>query len=170
MGTYNNTKAFFDYQNNLFVQQAKGVIDVSEWQGDIDWAKAKADGVEGVIIRLGHGWATMLTGKHNVTFPNASDSASRSASTGIPTRTFLSIAKEEGAGVVAKLKRFGVRASDLAYPVYYDLEKWTWKGHRPAHRSERVQRYRQQLVRRAEVRRIQETWASTRPRATCKAR
>ena len=30
-GTHNNTKAFFDYQNNLFVQQAKGVIDVSEW-------------------------------------------------------------------------------------------------------------------------------------------
>lgn len=55
-GTHNNTKAFFDYQNNLFVQQAKGVIDVSEWQGDIDWAKAKADGVEGVIIRLGYGW------------------------------------------------------------------------------------------------------------------
>ena len=40
-GTYNNTKAFFDYQNNLFVQQAKGVIDVSEWQGDIDGPKRK---------------------------------------------------------------------------------------------------------------------------------
>ena len=54
-GTYNNTKAFFDYRNNLFAQQAKGVIDVSSWQGDIDWAKAKADGVEGAIIRLGYG-------------------------------------------------------------------------------------------------------------------
>ena len=74
-GTYNNSKAFFDYQNNLFVQQAKGVIDVSEWQGDIDWAKAKADGVEGVIIRLGYGWGN-----------NADKKASRSASTGIPTR------------------------------------------------------------------------------------
>ena len=69
-GTYNNSKAFFDYQNNLFVQQAKGVIDVSEWQGDIDWAKA-----------------TMPTRKRNVTFPNASGSASRLAFTGIPTRT-----------------------------------------------------------------------------------
>ena len=59
-GTYNNTKAFFDYQNNLFVQQAKGVIDVSGWQGDIDWAKARADGVEGVIIRLGYGWGNKL--------------------------------------------------------------------------------------------------------------
>ena len=59
-GTYNNSKAFFDYQNNLFVQQAKGVIDVSGWQGDIDWAKAKADGVEGVIIRLGYAKTTWV--------------------------------------------------------------------------------------------------------------
>ena len=130
-GTYNNTKAFFDYQNNLFVQQAKGVIDVSEWQGDIDWAKVKADGVEGVIIRLGYGWGN-----------NADRKAQRNISEckrfGIPFGIYWysyadtpSIAKEEGAGVVAKLKRFGVRASDLAYPVYYDLEKWTWKGHQP---------------------------------------
>ncbi len=62
-GTYNNTKAFFDYQDNLFVQQAKGVIDVSVWQGDIDWDKAKADGVEGVIIRLGFGSGNNVDGK-----------------------------------------------------------------------------------------------------------
>lgn len=130
-GTYNNTKAFFDYQNNLFVQQAKGVIDVSEWQGDIDWAKAKADGVEGVIIRLGYGEGN-----------NADKKAQRNISEckrlGIPFGIYWysyadtpSIAKEEGADVVAKLKQFGVNASDLAYPVYYDLEKWTWKGHQP---------------------------------------
>ena len=130
-GTYNNTKAFFDYQNNLFVQQAKGVIDVSEWQGDIDWAKAKADGVEGVIIRLGYGEGN-----------NADKKAQRNISEckrlGIPFGIYWysyadtpSIAKEEGADVVAKLKQFSVNASDLAYPVYYDLEKWTWEGHQP---------------------------------------
>lgn len=130
-GTYNNTKAFFDYQNNLFVQQAKGVIDVSGWQGDIDWAKAKADGVEGVIIRLGYGWGN-----------NADKKAQRNISEckrlGIPFGTYWysyadtpSIAKEEGTDVVAKLKQFGVNPSDLAYPVYYDLEKWTWEGHQP---------------------------------------
>ena len=130
-GTYNNTKVFFDYQNNLFVQQAKGVIDVSEWQGDIDWAKAKADGVEGVIIRLGYGEGN-----------NADKKAQRNISEckrlGIPFGIYWysyadtpSIAKEEGADVVAKLKQFGVNASDLAYPVYYDLEKWTWEGHQP---------------------------------------
>lgn len=130
-GTYNNSKAFFDYQNNLFVQQAKGVIDVSGWQGDIDWAKAKADGVEGAIIRLGYGEGN-----------NADKKAQRNISEckrlGIPFGIYWysyadtpSIAKEEGADVVAKLKQFGVNPSDLAYPVYYDLEKWTWEGHQP---------------------------------------
>lgn len=130
-GTYNNTKAFFDYQNNLFVQQAKGVIDVSGWQGDIDWAKAKADGVEGVIIRLGYGEGN-----------NADKKAQRNISEckrlGIPFGVYWysyadtpALAKEEGADVVSKLKQFGVNPSDLAYPVYYDLEKWTWEGHKP---------------------------------------
>ena len=130
-GTYNNTKAFFDYQSNLFVQQAKGVIDVSGWQGDIDWAKAKADGVEGVIIRLGYGEGN-----------NADKKAQRNISEckrlGIPFGVYWysyadtpALAKEEGADVVAKLRQFGVNASDLAYPVYYDLEKWTWEGHQP---------------------------------------
>lgn len=130
-GTYNNSKAFFDYQNNLFVQQAKGVIDVSGWQGDIDWAKAKADGVEGAIIRLGYGEGN-----------NADKKAQRNISEckrfGIPFGIYWysyadtpSIAKEEGADVVAKLKQFGVNPRDLAYPVYYDLEKWTWEGHQP---------------------------------------
>ena len=127
-GTYNNSKAFFDYQNNLFVQQAKGVIDVSGWQGDIDWAKAKADGVEGAIIRLGYGEGN-----------NADKKAQRNISEckrlGIPFGIYWysyadtpSLAKEEGADVVAKLKQFGVNPSDLAYPVYYELEKWTWEG------------------------------------------
>lgn len=130
-GTYNNSKAFFDHQNNLFVQQAKGVIDVSGWQGDIDWAKAKADGVEGAIIRLGYGEGN-----------NADKKAQRNISEckrlGIPFGIYWysyadtpALAKEEGTDVVAKLKQFGVNPSDLAYPVYYDLEKWTWEGHQP---------------------------------------
>lgn len=130
-GTYNNSKAFFDYQNNMFVQQAKGVIDVSEWQGDIDWAKAKADGVEGVIIRLGYG-------EGNNADKKAQRNISECKKLGIPFGIYWysyadtpSLAKEEGADVVAKLKQFGVNPSDLAYPVYYDLEKWTWEGHQP---------------------------------------
>lgn len=130
-GTYNNTKAFFDYRNNLFVQQAKGVIDVSSWQGDIDWAKAKADGVEGAIIRLGFGWDNDADAK-------AQRNIAECKRLGIPFGIYwysyaedVDGAKHEGNDVVSKLRQMGVSPSDLKYPVYYDLERWTWTGHTP---------------------------------------
>lgn len=130
-GTYNNTKAFFDYKNNLFAQQAKGVIDVSSWQGDIDWAKAKADGVEGAIIRLGFGWGNDADTK-------AQRNISECKRLGIPFGIYwysyaedASGSRQEGNDVVSKLRQFGVSPNDLKYPVYYDLESWTWTGHTP---------------------------------------
>ena len=130
-GTYNGTKAFFDYRNNLFVQQAKGVIDVSSWQGDIDWAKAKADGVEGAIIRLGFGWGNDADTK-------AQRNISECKRLGIPFGIYwysyaedADGAKHEGSDVVSKLRQMGVSPNDLKYPVYYDLERWTWTGHTP---------------------------------------
>ena len=130
-GTYNGTKAFFDYRNNLFAQQAKGVIDVSSWQGDIDWAKAKADGVEGAIIRLGFGWGNDADTK-------AQRNISECKRLGIPFGIYwysyaedADGAKHEGSDVVSKLRQMGVSPNDLKYPVYYDLERWTWTGHTP---------------------------------------
>ena len=130
-GTYNNTKAFFDYRNNLFVQQAKGVIDVSSWQGDIDWAKAKADGVEGAIIRLGFGWGNDADAK-------AQRNINECKRLGIPFGVYWysysydsNTARSEGNDVVSKLRQMGVSPNDLKYPVYYDLEQWTWTGHTP---------------------------------------
>ena len=130
-GTYNNTKAFFDYRNNLFVQQAKGVIDVSSWQGDIDWAKAKADGVEGAIIRLGFGWGNDADAK-------AQRNINECKRLGIPFGIYwysyaedAGGAKHEGSDVVSKLRQMDVSPNDLKYPVYYDLERWTWTGHTP---------------------------------------
>lgn len=130
-GTYNGTKAFFDYRNNLFAQQAKGVIDVSSWQGDVDWAKAKADGVEGTIIRLGYGWGNDADTK-------AQRNISECKRLGIPFGIYwysyaedADGAKHEGSDVVSKLRQMGVSPNDLKYPVYYDLERWTWTGHTP---------------------------------------
>lgn len=130
-GTYNGTKAFFDYRNNLFAQQAKGVIDVSSWQGDIDWAKAKADGVEGAIIRLGFGWGNDADTK-------AQRNINECKRLGIPFGIYwysyaedASGSRQEGNDVVSKLRQFGVSPNDLKYPVYYDLESWTWTGHTP---------------------------------------
>lgn len=130
-GTYNGTKAFFNYRNNLFVQQAKGVIDVSSWQGDVDWAKAKADGVEGAIIRLGYGWGNYADAK-------AQRNINECKRLGIPFGIYwysyaydANCARAESNDVAAKLRQMGVSPNDLKYPVYYDLEKWTWAGHTP---------------------------------------
>lgn len=130
-GTYNNTKAFFDYKNNLFVQQAKGVVDVSSWQNDIDWAKAKADGAEGAIIRLGYGWGNSADKK-------AQRNINECKRLGIPFGIYwysyaydANCARAEGNDVVAKLRQMGVDPNDLRYPVFYDLEQWSWAGHTP---------------------------------------
>ena len=130
-GTYNGTKAFFDYKNNLFAQQAKGVIDVSSWQGDVDWAKAKADGVEGAIIRLGYGWGNYADAK---AWYNINECKRLGIPFGIYWYSYAydaNCAREEGNDVVAKLRQMGVSPNDLKYPVFYDLEKWVWTGHTP---------------------------------------
>lgn len=55
--TYNSS-AFSTDANGLVSYSGSGVttrrgIDVSEWQGDIDWARVKASGVEFAILRVG---------------------------------------------------------------------------------------------------------------------
>lgn len=129
-GTYNNSKAFFDYQNNLFVQQAKGVIDVSGWQGDIDWAKAKADGVEGAIIRLGYGEGNNADKKAQRNISECKRFGIPFASTGIPTRTLRRLPKKkvptwsQTQAVWRESERLGVPR--VLRPGKVDLE-----GHQP---------------------------------------
>ena len=107
------------------------MIDVSSWQGDVDWAKAKADGVEGAIIRLGYGWGNYADAK-------AQRNINECKRLGIPFGIYwysyaydANCARAEGNDVAAKLRQMGVSPNDLKYPVYYDLEKWTWAGHTP---------------------------------------
>lgn len=51
----NGKKYLFD-NDGVMVDGAQAfVIDVSKWQGTIDWDKVKAAGVDGVIVRCGHG-------------------------------------------------------------------------------------------------------------------
>ncbi|MBT1182009.1 RICIN domain-containing protein [Bifidobacterium sp. CP2] len=128
-GSYNGTPAFFSKGGTLFVQQAKGVVDVSEWQGDIDWQKAKNAGVEGAIIRIGYGWGNGLDKK-------AQRNINECKRLGIPFGVYLysyaydaSTGAKEGANVANLLKQAGVNPGDMSYPVYYDLEAWSWTGH-----------------------------------------
>ncbi len=131
-GTHNGTPAFFQKNGALFAQQAKGVIDVSEWQKDIDWNAVKNSGVEGAIIRIGFGW-----GSENID-KKALYNIRELKRLGIPFGVYLysyayngAVAGEEGNNTVELLRKAGVSPGDLAYPVYYDLENWTWSGHTP---------------------------------------
>ena len=130
-GTYNGTPAFFDANNELFVQQAKGVIDVSSWQHTIDWQAVKNAGVEGAIIRLSYGWGNGFDAQ-------ALRNINECKRLGIPFGVYIysyaydaNTGAAEGSDVVSLLRKAGVNPDDLSYPVYYDLEKWTWTGHTP---------------------------------------
>ncbi|WEV46584.1 GH25 family lysozyme [Bifidobacterium sp. ESL0690] len=130
-GWYNGTQAFFEYGGNLFAQQAKGVVDVSEHQGTIDWQRAKNAGVEGAIIRIGFGWGNRLDYQ-------AQRNVNECKRLGIPFGVYLysyaydnNSGAAEGSDTVQKLRQLGVSPGDLSYPVFYDLENWTWTGHAP---------------------------------------
>lgn len=126
-GMYQRTQAFFEKSSNLFVQQAKGVIDVSEWQGDINWDAVKTSGAEGAIIRIGYSKSSV----DKKAARNISECKRLGIPFGIYMYSYASDATEgasEGEGTVSRLKNMGVSASDLSYPVYYDLENWVSGG------------------------------------------
>ncbi|KFI46056.1 Lyzozyme M1 (1,4-beta-N-acetylmuramidase), GH25 family [Bifidobacterium bohemicum] len=129
-GTYNGSQAFFERGGNLFAQQAKGVVDVSQWQGTINWEAAKASGVEGAIIRLSFGWGNGYDSQ-------AVRNIKECRRLGIPFGVYMysyaydnNTAAAEGDDVVGLLRAVGVNPKDLSYPVFYDLEAYSpWSGH-----------------------------------------
>lgn len=130
-GTYGGTQAFFESNGTLFAQNAQGVIDVSENNDIIDWAKVKASGVQGAIIRLGFGWGNRFDYQ-------ALRNIRECKRLGIPFGIYwysyayeASQATREADSLVSQLRQAGVSPSDLSYPVFYDLEKWIWTGHTP---------------------------------------
>ena len=122
---------FIDGYDNVFARNATAVIDVSEHQKRIDWEKVSTSGVDGAIIRVSYGW-------DNGYDKQARRNISECKRLGIPFGVYLYSYAEtpedgasEGVDLVKKLRGLGVKPSDLTYPVYYDLEKWSWSGHNP---------------------------------------
>ena len=48
-------KEYVDNQNQPSVYRNSLGIDVSQWQGDIDWSRVKSSGIDYAIIRAGYG-------------------------------------------------------------------------------------------------------------------
>lgn len=92
-------------------------IDVSAWQGSINWEKAKKE-IDFAIVRLGYGKKTQdKWARHNITELNR---------LGIPYGVYwfsyaytMEMARAEAQSVIKYLKEFGAK---LSYPVYFDWE------------------------------------------------
>ena len=131
-GAYWNGSTIYNHDGSAAITNAKFMVDVSVFQKTIDWAAVKASGVQGAIIRVGYGWDNPMdsTAAYNI---------QQCKRLGIPFGIYLysyaantSEGAAEGHTVVRYLKELGVSASDMSYPIYYDLEKWSWTGHSPS--------------------------------------
>lgn len=103
---------------NIF---AKG-IDVSRWQGRIDWAKVKAAGIQFAILRAGYGDTLSYPTQKDETFEyNYAECKKYGIAVGAywySYATTVEQAKQEARSCVAMLK-----GKCFEYPIYYDVEE-----------------------------------------------
>lgn len=112
--------------NGTSVSGAKGMgVDVSQWQGEIDWAKAKQSGVSFALIRCGFGGDNRKQDD-----PTFLKNVRGCLDNGIPFGIYLysyawntGDAQDEANHVLRLLRENGISPSKLSYPIYYDLEE-----------------------------------------------
>lgn len=96
----------------------KKIIDVSKWNGNINFAKVKADGVDGVIIRAGYGFKTVDPCFYN----NITNAIANGLHIGIywfGYASTVSQAQTEAKYLVNLLKDY---SGQIDLPIYYDWE------------------------------------------------
>lgn len=102
-------------------------IDVSEWQGKINWAQVKTAGVDFAILRCGR---TSLEDEKPKRVDNYwCRNVEGCLSSGMPFGAYYysqatspAEASEEADWAIYALQSAGVKGSDLAFPVYFDIE------------------------------------------------
>ena len=92
-------------------------IDVSKWQGDIDFAKVKDSGVEFVIIRAGYG-----DGNKDTYFEQNYKNA-KAAGLHIGAYWYSYADSTEAAKKEAQAFADILSGKQLDYPVYFDIEE-----------------------------------------------
>lgn len=103
---------------------ATKIIDVSTWQGNIDWSKVKADGVQGAIIRAGFGsLASQKDNKFEQNYKNAKAVGMPIGAYWYSYATSVADAKKEAQVCLSILK-----GKQFEYPIYYDLEDPSMTG------------------------------------------
>lgn len=108
---------------------AKRVVDVSEWQHEIDWHAVKASGVDYAIIRCGFGDMTKRDDKYWLENVRGCQEA------GIPFGVYLysyaatpESASSEADHALACLAKAGLTPSQVGLPIYFDMEDKAMDG------------------------------------------
>lgn len=101
---------------------SKQGIDVSSFQGEIDWQRVKADGIEFAMIRLGYrGYGTgrmMLDDYYEANIQGALD-----AGLEVGVYFFSQAVSEEEAVEEAQVVLENIRNYHVTYPIIYDAEE-----------------------------------------------
>ena len=123
--TENGMKVMYDGDGNRFgYGQCKKVIDVSSYNGSINWSAVKNDGVDGAILRI-----TSFAGGSMHEDDRFAANLAGCRQNNIPLGVYMysyadttADAANEANYVVSLLKKYNVRPSEMGYSVYYDLE------------------------------------------------
>lgn len=113
-----------DIINNHKNEQTKIGIDVSKWQGEIDWNKVKESGIEFAMIRMGTqgGFGKeKYVDKYFVT--NIENALKENIEVGIYFYSYA-ITKEEAINQ-AKYVLEQVKGYDITLPIVFDWESWS---------------------------------------------
>ena len=123
----NGVKTYMQDNGKIFASPAMKVIDVSAWQGDINWNKVKSSGIDAAILRLGY--CNNLDKKFE---RNLKEVRRLHIPYGIYLFSYAPDAhwaNIEANFTVQMLKKYNM--ADMTLPVYYDLEDWapwSWNG------------------------------------------
>lgn len=118
-GGTNASKIFYNGYGEVFASPALKVIDVSEWQGTIDWNKVKNSGVDAVILRFAYG-----TSYFDKQFERNLREVRR---LGIPYGLYIFSTSRNSNDATSEanftqqiVKKYNLY--DLSLPIFYDLE------------------------------------------------
>lgn len=120
-GDTNASKMFYNGYGEVFASPALKVIDVSEWQGSIDWNKVQNSGVDAVILRFGYS-----SSHFDKQFERNLREVRR---LGIPFGVYIFSTAQNSNDATGEayftqqiVSKYGLY--DLSLPIFYDLEKF----------------------------------------------
>ena len=123
-GSTSNNYLFSDFKNDYKNKDTQIGIDVSKWQGEIDWEKVKSAGVEFAMIRIGYQTGI---GKELKIDPYFERNIAEANRVGIPVGLYFysyassnNEAIDQANWIIDKIKDY-----EVSLPIAFDWENWS---------------------------------------------